>query len=298
MSQSLSRTPTAPNAETSHDAGLEIVPASNFSVEALNEAYNQARADYLIAMPMTVAQLESYIFTYDVALEHSAVAMEGEKALGLAMLGVRLPHTWITRLGIVQVKRRHGTGQRLMDYLIAHSWQLEADTIILEVIKNNVPAYQLFCKLGFQTTRELLILQRPANITIPTAPRYSARRLAAAEALAWLVRRRDSPSWLNDTRSLQHMNGIEGLEVHLDSGEWGWVVYQRVASALGHLTLQAETPDGEAVISALLHALHTAYPDHETRHENLPAGDFCYPMLERFGYTIAFERIEMRMTAR
>lgn len=275
------------------DTTLRIAAADDFTLETLNDAYNQARADYLIAMPMTVAQLQKYVLTYDVALEHSAVAIEGQQILGLAMLGVRLPRTWITRLGILQVKRRHGTGQRLMETLIERSWQLGAHTIILEVIKNNAPAHRLFCKLGFSPTRELLVLHRNAEASIPAIPTYATRRLTEGEAVTALEHYQNTPSWLNEIPSLHHAGNLEGLEVHLHSGEWGWITYQRLPSQLGKLTLQAETADKETVYSALLHALHTAYPNHETHHENLAADDPCFPALQAFGYTVAFERIEM-----
>ncbi|MBN1921554.1 MAG: GNAT family N-acetyltransferase [Anaerolineae bacterium] len=275
------------------DIPLVIAPASNFTLEMLNDAYNQARADYLIAMPMTVAQLQKYIFTYDIALEHSVVAIEEQQPLGLAMLGVRLPRTWITRLGILQVKRRRGTGQRLMEALIERSWQLEAHTIILEVIKNNAPAHRLFCKLGFSPTRELLVLHRSPEASIPAAPIYAMRRLTEDGAVTALEHYQGTPSWLNEIPSLHHAGNLEGMEVHLQSGDWGWITYQRLPSQLGRLALQAETADKEAVYSALLHALHTAYPNHETHHENLSADDPCFPALQAFGYTVAFERIEM-----
>lgn len=278
------------------DTPPEIAPASDFTLKTLNDAYNQARADYLIAMPMTVEQLQKYITTYDVALEHSAVAMEEHQILGLAMLGVRLPRTWITRLGILQVKRRHGTGQRLMETLIERSWHLGADTIILEVIKNNVPAHRLFCKLGFHPRRELLVLHRGFEASLPIAPQHTAHPLSADEAVAALEQYRGTPSWLNEIPSLKHAGNLGGLKVHLRSGEWGWITYQRLPHDLGRLTLQAETPDAEAVYSALLHALHTAYPNHETHHENLAVDDPCFPVMQKFGYTIAFERIEMTLT--
>jgi len=281
---------------TGSDTPPEIAPASNFTLETLNDAYNQARADYLIAMPMTVEQLQEYITTYDVALEHSAVAMEGHQILGLSLLGVRLPRTWITRLGILQVKRRHGTGQRLMETLIERSWQLGADAIILEVIKNNVPAHRLFCKLGFCPRRELLVLHRSCEASLPIAPQHTTRPLSAHKAIAALEQYRGTPSWLNEIPSLKHAGNLEGLEVHLRSGEWGWITYQRLRHSLGRLTLQAETPDAEAVYSALLHTLHTAYPNHETHHDNLTADDPCFPVMRKFGYTLAFERIEMTLT--
>lgn len=275
-----------------------ILPASAFTLETLTDAYNQTRIDYIVPMPMNVARLQQYIHNYDVQLEHSAVALEEDQILGLAMLGVRLPRTWITRLGMLPVKRRRGTGQRLMEYLIARSEALQAEQIILEVIQNNIPAHTLFRKLGFQETRDLLVIRRPPRAPIPAAPAYSARLLEADTALPLLQRRRSVPSWLDETPSLYHAGNMKGLEVHLDSGDWGWAVFQHTPFQLGRLVLQAETANEDAVVRALLHALHTAYPHHDTKHENLPAADPYWPILQDFGYLLSFTRIEMVLPLR
>ena len=72
------------------DASLQLVPASSFSIDQLVAAYNQTRVDYLVPMPMNAARLAEYIHIYDVDLDHSQVAVEGDQILGLAMLGVRI----------------------------------------------------------------------------------------------------------------------------------------------------------------------------------------------------------------
>ncbi|HNT77229.1 MAG TPA: hypothetical protein PKH77_19630, partial [Anaerolineae bacterium] len=51
---------------------LELRLASEFSIEALVDIYNQTRMDYIVPMPMNAARLEEYIHTYNVRLEYSA----------------------------------------------------------------------------------------------------------------------------------------------------------------------------------------------------------------------------------
>ncbi len=46
---------------------LLMRPASAFPLEALTDAYNQTRIDYIIPMPMNVTRLREYIHNYDVA---------------------------------------------------------------------------------------------------------------------------------------------------------------------------------------------------------------------------------------
>src|SRR5450756_913907 len=81
---------TAPLMTTEEiDTSLQLVPASSFSIHQLVAAYNQTRVDYLVPMPMNAARLAEYIHVYDVDLDRSQVAVEGDQILGLAMLGVR-----------------------------------------------------------------------------------------------------------------------------------------------------------------------------------------------------------------
>ena len=94
---------------------VKLIPASQFTIEDLTNAYNQTRVDYMVPMPMNAARLASYVNTYNVDMDRSWVAIDQEtdEILGLAMLGVRAGRTWITRLGVLPVRRRRGTGRHV-----------------------------------------------------------------------------------------------------------------------------------------------------------------------------------------
>ncbi len=287
--------PTEPGWSVPVAPSVLMVPAHKFTFEHLVAAYNQTRVDYIVPMPMNADRLREYVHTYNVLLDCSVVALEDEQILGLSMLGVRGNQTWITRLGVLPVKRRRGTGQLLMENHLEQSRTLGARQVWLEVIKNNAPAYELFRKLGFSETRELLVLRRPPGPTTALAPEYTATFLNSAQAIALLWQRKDNPNWLNQTQSLLNAGHLEGLRVDLPDGSWGWVVFQHTLYQLGRLTLQPEVGDFDAVLRALLHALHSRHPRHDTKHENMSLDDPRWPVLQEFGYLISFRRIEMRL---
>ena len=89
-----------------HQNDLGLLPASAFSYQELTDAYNHTRVDYLVPMPMNAKKLQAYVENYDIDLDASAVAIDGQEVLGLAMLGVREGRGWITRLGIINRLRR------------------------------------------------------------------------------------------------------------------------------------------------------------------------------------------------
>jgi ribosomal protein S18 acetylase RimI-like enzyme len=275
--------------------GTLLSPASSFTLEELTEAYNQTRIDYIVPMPMNVSRLQEYIHNYDVDMDHSAVATYEGQILGIAMLGIRDDTTWITRLGVLPVKRRRGTGQILMEALIEESYRLQAHTIILEVIKGNVPAHRLFHKLGFRETRDLLVLRRPPTHHLPDVAPYSVDYLDPQSASTLLDERRSHPSWLDQAPSLRNAGNLEALRVELADGSYGWLVYQHNLFQLGRLVLQPEQGNHLDVARALMHALHSRYPRHDTKHENLPAHDPLWPVLKEFDYLVSFRRIEMEL---
>jgi len=276
----------------------ELVPASAYTVEALTEAYNQTRVDYIVPMPMNPARLQAYIDDYGIDLDRSVVARDSDGILGLAMLGTRPGRTWITRLGVLPVRRRGGTGEAMMRYLIDQSRDLRVDEVILEVIKDNEPAHQLFLKLGFVETRELLILRRPPGAPREVVPPYKVTVGDRDAALSLLQRRQSVPSWLDDLPTLRRTDNLGCLEVEFGDGSYGWLTYQSDVFQLGRLVVQAEAGDPAQVAQVLAHALHTAHPIQDTKTENFPAADPHLAGLFAMRYLESFRRIEMRLDLR
>jgi len=278
------------------DTSLQLVPASSFSIHQLVAAYNQTRVDYLVPMPMNAARLAEYIHVYDVDLDRSQVAVEGDQILGLAMLGVRPGRVWITRLGVLPIKRRRGVGEALMRALLATADQLGSNCTCLEVIKHNTPAQTLFLKLGFTETRELLILRRPPSppAEIPTA---EVGWLDRAEALALLDARTTPPAWTNETPSLAHLENMAGLLLRLPDGTTGWLVFERQKLILSHFIMLTSQGDSVALGRALLAHLYQRYPDLDTHTENIPVDDLHLPAFFDTRFVESFRRIEMHRKA-
>lgn len=273
---------------------IQLIAASQFSLEQLTAIYNQSRVDYIIPMPMSAARLQEYILTYDVSLPHSLVAVGAAgEMLGVAMLGVRKKRAWLTRLGVLPATRRHGTGRALMQGLLAQAENLGLTFSMLEVIKNNTPAHQLFLKLGFQEQDELLILRRSPTLPPPPPLVADAERLERLDALSLLARARGLRPWTNQPETLFNAPDVSGLHVTLPDGSRGWLVYQRQKFTLTRFFFQTETGDPALVARAFLSHLHHQYPRLDTHVENIRAGDPHLPAFYAMGYIESFRRIEM-----
>lgn len=280
---------------STHETSVDLIPASAFSLEELTEAYNHTRVDYLVPMPMNAARLREYVETYDVDMDCSVVAVDGNEVLGLAMLGVREQRAWITRLGIIRSKRRQGTGWQLVTHLLDHARQKNINRVIIEVIKNNVPAHSLFQKAGFCETRELLVLRRPPSPVKIKPPPAEIKTVGYAEAIHLLENRASIPSWIDERESLINAGNLAGFYVILADGSKGWLVYQNTVFQLGRLVIQTDEGDPLNVGRALLHHLHSVHPAQDTKTENLPKADPHWPAFQEMGYLEVFDRVEMRL---
>ncbi len=273
---------------------IKLIPASRFTIEQLAAIYNQTRVDYMVPMPMNAARLAEYIATYDVKLEHSLVATsQAGEMLGVIMLGVRNDRAWITRLGVLPNTRRGGIGKALFEGLMEQATQLSINFHMLEVIKNNVPAQQLFLKFGFYEVGELLVLRR-SPLTPPQDPVVAdAQRLDRADALVLVGHDRGTQPWTNQSESLFNANEVSGLMLTLADGSRGWLVYQRQKFLLTRFAFKTETGDPATVAYALLSHLHDQYPRLDTQIENIQINDPHLPALYEMGYIESFRRIEM-----
>jgi ribosomal protein S18 acetylase RimI-like enzyme len=280
--------PTNPNTD------IQLIPASRFSYEQLTDIYNQTRVDYMVPMPMNAARLAEYVHTYDVDLDSSMVAatQDGEM-LGVNMLGVREDRAWITRLGVLPNTRRGGVGQALMENLMEQAARLSIKFVMLEVIKNNTPAYQLFKKLGFYEVGELLVLRR-SPFTQPVDPIVAdAERMDRTDSLVLVGRDRGTQPWTNQSESLVNAFEVSGLRLTLADGSRGWMVYQRQKFLLTRFAFKTETGDPATVAYALLSHLHHQYPRLDTQVENIQVNDPHLPAFYKMGYVESFRRIEM-----
>lgn len=272
-----------------------MVPASEFSIEELTHVYNRTRTDYIIPMPMTSARLQEYIDVYDVNLSASCVMLEddGETLLGLGMLGMRANRAWITRLGVLPTTRKRGLGHIMMDHLIGEARARDVPQIWLEVIKDNVPAYKLFCKKGFVKTRELLVGRRPPTAVKRVQDFVQLEAVDDLGALDLLRRRRERSNWLNEIESFYNVRQLTGIVVTLAHGAWGWAAFEPGALQIRRVLVGVERGDVVAVTTAVLQQLHAMSPMQDAIVENLDQYDPRWPGYESAGYFETFRRIEM-----
>lgn len=279
---------------------MELIPATEFTLQELADAYNETRIDYIIPMPMTVERLRNYIRVYDIDLASSCAAASQDDIMGIGMLGLRAQRAWVTRLGVLPSGRRQGVGRAIMTFLLDAACRHGAPVTWLEVIDGNNPAYELFRSLEFVETRELLVARRPPHFRemgpgeVAERPRVShVRTLDHEGTLRLLAERGDNPNWLNQTESVRNASDVSALMVETVDGGVGWVTYKTSLLRLTRIIVDVRQGDPAMVTASLLQTLHEYYPTQDAIAENIPVGDPKWAGFVEAGYFEAFRRIEM-----
>src|SRR5688572_23532174 len=198
---------------------IKLIPATQYTFEQLVDIYNQTRIDYMVPMPMNAARLAEYVKTYDVSLEHSLVAtLTNGEMLGVIMLGVRQDRVWITRLGVIPNTRRLGIGRALLNGVLEQAQKLSIKFCMLEVIKNNIPAHQMFLKFGFREVGELLILRHSPLSKEQHTNIVDIKNLNREQTLNYLNNHKINQPWTNQFESFSNAHEISGLQVLLEDG--------------------------------------------------------------------------------
>lgn len=278
---------------------MNLVPASQFSIEELTEAYNKTRVDYLVPMPMTSQRLAEYVHDYDVSLDASAVALDEGEIIGLCMLGLRGKDAWVTRLGVLPDLRKRHTGLQLVEYILHQAAEHAARQVYLEVIVGNTPAHNLFTRLGFHEIRKLLILRRPPSRPAETQDYFAA--LSRTTTPVWLnhdqavelaAQRSGLHAWTNRTETFRNVDHIHGMHIDHSYGA-GWVSFEETAFQLRRVMITTEGEMAIAPAYSLLHHLHLQFPMLDTIAENIPADSPGLAAFYALGYVASFVRIEM-----
>jgi ribosomal protein S18 acetylase RimI-like enzyme len=289
-----SKSATKPQDSEPPSGGRVAVPTSNYTYEQLADIYNQARVDYIVPMPMNAKRMREYVEAYDVSLDGSVVVLnDSGLESGVGMLGLRGERSWITRLGVIPERRERHLGLFTMETMLDYAKTDGCTLSQLEVIVGNDPARRLFERLGFEETRTLLIIRRPPGVpkVIDRYEQAEVKEIESADVPAYLAKREDGASWIEETASLLNVGNIRGVAVKTADNEIAWVIFQRTPFQLTHFVLSPNVSD-DAIHTALYH-VHKTYPMQDTKIENVPLRDHQWEIYKSMGYIEVFRRTEM-----
>lgn len=281
----------------------QIVPASKVDFDAFVQAFNEAYQHYFVPIQLTPANLLSLIKRDAVDLDASVAAVDEQgRVVGVAMLAIRPPRSWVGGVGVVEQHRQKGIARKMMQVLIQNASQKGLASVELEVITQNAKAYDLYEDLGFKTQRRLLILQRPAgDAAVPSG--FVVRECPALEALEYFERFHNTPNaWQRSLPALQSFafGHLEGWTIALENNPTQVVGYAVAWPNDEHIQWMDIAIDPRAsqraeIGTALLASLHHELPMATGATVNLGEYDTEVASFEALGYSEAMAQFEMRL---
>ena len=248
---------------------MKIVPASGLDLPTLTALFNAGFTGYLVPMRLSEERFRDHLATNDIDLGLSTVVID-EEPIAFALAGRRGPRCWIGGMGTTPSRRRQGLGEKALVAAIEAAVARGCTEVTLEVLVDNEPAFRLYRKLGFQTTRDLVAWSLAST---PRAPLTAAAVVEVDRAQAWISAHRHAPEpWqrADDTLGVYRRRGtrLRGLMLERD-GEIAAAAILHDPSGLVSV-LQIAAVDAGAAETILLAA---AADGHSVRLANVPVDD-------------------------
>jgi GNAT superfamily N-acetyltransferase len=249
---------------------LDLRSARTLARAERAELFNAAYEGYLLPFHVDEPQLAFMDNAFDLDLDASRIAYRDGEPVGLANLGLRGEDAWIGGVGVVSSARRSGVGEALMRALHEQARERGVRRVWLEVIVENMSAFALYEKLGYELVQDVEVW------TLPGAEgELAGREVPPSEATAQLPDRHEP--WQRADGTLANYDDVRGVVT--DTGAMLFCV-----RSSAQLQQYAGKPE------PLLHALRTFGDVYIL---NLPADDPAATVLRELGGSVVVRQHEM-----
>ena len=220
---------------------------------------------------------------YNADLEHSVVARDGGKIVGIAVLARRGQRAYLVDFGVVPEFRRRGIGRSLMEVFLEEVRRTGACTVELaaDAGKTANPAVRLYEGAGFRTVRKLAALSRSAGEVALLNAAVDVRSCDVDAVVGWYGgERSEQPLWERELTSLLAETDARAL-LAAGGGERAFLLYCSRPSIetieLFHLGLAAGAEADD--VRRLLVAVAREAPAARLHDQGQPVGSRAHRLL-------------------
>ena len=255
---------------------LALVPSSTFSRAELAALFTEGYEDYYTPAQVDEAAFSYMVDTWDIDLDASRVAIDGDERIGFVNLGVRGEEAWIGGIGIVVPRRGEGIGRMLMDAAHEQAAARGVRRVWLEVLVQNERAIALYERLGYRRIRDVEVWTLDGGLGF-------RKREALPLAVEDAVGREERPPWQRADATVAHVADAAAI------GDKTAVLIYRFSNGVASL-LQCTAPDADAAADLL-----AALPEDVSgvRWLNGPEGHPLNVALAAAGATLAHRQHEL-----
>ncbi|MCU4989913.1 GNAT family N-acetyltransferase [Bacillus cereus] len=139
---------------------IQYKRCSEVSIDLLYEAFRDGFSDYIIKMEVSKEDfIKRFLGTEGNLLEHSFLALDGDKSIGVILGGIKdYENIKTMRCGTLAVHPNYrgiGVSQKLFELHKEEALQNECKQLFLEVIVGNDRAIRFYNKLGYEKVYDL-----------------------------------------------------------------------------------------------------------------------------------------------
>ncbi|MEC0265761.1 GNAT family N-acetyltransferase [Paenibacillus anseongense] len=214
---------------------------SEMSVEDLVALWNKGFEGYYLNSSLDMSKFMARTVHEGLSLEHSLVLYENEEAIGFVMNGFRTIEgkkvAWNGGTGIIPDYRGKGFGKHLMLRNLQLYQEQDVDIALLEALVQNEAAINLYQKVGYEITEQLVCLQHTGELLVNLLEskfpeKYSLRQGHPVEVNA-VPFNKPMSAWQTQWPS---MKGGESILVTVAEEVVGYALFKRVYAENGSLT--------------------------------------------------------------
>ena len=276
---------------------ITLVPAAQLSLESLAFVLNHAYADYYLPIWLDGEQFQQMCEVEDVDLQASAVAMDGDAPVGIALLARRGDRGWVSGVGVRPGWRRQGIARQLLRRIQAVALPLGLRRLRLEVLFQNAAGAALYQQLGFRYVRDLFVLTQQASHREIVTPPPAIRRAAPAALLAHYAdfHTFEAP-WQRELASLRHRAPeLHGLGYWEQGRLVGYVLYKSLPKhqSIYDLAAAPKHPQRLEIARELLLAAQSFRINAGGYVINVPAEDPLLPAFKKVAYRVWLHQHEL-----
>ena len=278
-----------------------LVPISDVDFKDYVASVNEAYSDYFVPLHVSPENMHGLIFREDLDIDQSRVAIDGEgNILGSCMLGIRDNRGWIGVMGVVPEYRRKGIGRVILKALIENAHQLNLKFLTLEVITQNVGAFDLYKALGFEKMRTLVIFDRgvtdlPEHVT----GEFSVQKGTGEDILQYYDQFHETENpWQRQKNSLESL--MENWSTRLLMSDdvvagyiGGWFGPERVQ--VWDAAISPQVDNREAAAQILFGSVLQEFPKATSGMLNVGEDDIIVQPMQALGYRQTLRQYEMQL---
>lgn len=196
-------------ARTNKTSHFECRFLADNELNLAHKTFISAFADYVIEFQLSQRQFRNHMILNAVDLSRSVGCILDGRLIGLSLNGFGdwegKRTVYDAGTGVLPEFRRRGASRAMFDWMIPQFAAEGHEQFLLEVVTENEPAVNLYKKLGFYITRELLLLEAEhihgTDHTLPEG--FEIREMHRHENIPYALFWDGKPSWQNSIEAVE-----------------------------------------------------------------------------------------------